>query len=189
MLTSEVGMRPKKPFPPGSAEVLKRALKAARSAAETKRLQAVLMRAISDSSPAEISAITGLSVATVRILHSTFLTKGLSGLQGPGRGGSRRRNLTEDEERAVLAPFVDPAKTGGVIVVRAIHEAYARAVGRSVSPSTVYRLLARHGWRKLTPRSRHPKQNGAAQEAFKKRSQGESTTKSRPQKPKASRSD
>jgi transposase len=182
-------VRPRKPFPPGSAGALQQALKAARSAAETKRLQAVLMRAISDSPPAAIAAVTGLSVATVRILHSTFLTKGLPGLRGPGRGGSRRRNLTADEERAVLAPFVDPAKTGGVIVVHAIHEAYARAVGRPVSPSTVYRLLARHGWRKLTPRSRHPKQNAAAQADFKKRSPNESTPKSRRPKPKTSRSD
>lgn len=174
-------MRPRKPFPLGATEELRKALKVARSAAETKRLQAVLMRSIGDSSPEEIAVVTGLSVTSVRILHSTFRTKGLAGLLGPGRGGARRRNLTQTEEAAVLAPFVDPSKTGGVVIVRAIHEAYAKAVGRPVASSTVYRLLARHGWRKITPRTKHPKQDAAAQAAFKKRSNSESAMKSRRQ--------
>jgi hypothetical protein len=36
-----------------------------------------------------------------------------------------------------------------------------------VARSTVYRLLDRHGWRKVTPRPRHPKADPAAQAAFK----------------------
>jgi transposase len=34
--------------------------------------------------------------------------------------------------------------------------------------STIYRLLERHGWRKVMPRPRHPKADVAAQAAFKK---------------------
>jgi transposase len=182
-------MRPRKQFPHGSVEVLRTALKSARGISEARRIQAVLMRAISDAPPVDIAAVTGLSVATVRILHSTFLTQGLDGLLGPGRGGARRRNLSHQEEAAVLARFLDPAKSGGVVVVRSIHDAYEATIGRSVSSSTVYRLLARHGWRKITPRSRHPKQDAAAQAAFKKRSPQESPKKSSSLKPKASRSD
>lgn len=107
-------MRPRKPFPPESAEILRQALRSAHGAAETKRLQAVLMRALGDSPPGEIAAVTGLSINSVRILHSTFLTKGLAGLLGPGRGGARRRNLPQVEEEAVLAMFIDPAKSGGL---------------------------------------------------------------------------
>jgi transposase len=146
------------------------------------------MRAVSDAPPAEIAAVTGLSVATVRILHSTFLIKGLGGLLGPGRGGARRRNMSHQQEVAVLTRFLDPAKSGGVVVVRSIHDAYEAAIGRPVSSSTVYRLLARHGWRKITPRSRHPKQDAAAQAALKKRSLQESSRKSSSPEPKASRS-
>ena len=166
-------MRPKKPFPPESAAQLKCMLQAANGAAETKRIQAVLMRALGDSSPQDIASVTGLSVNTVRILHSTFLTKGAEGLLGPGRGGARRRNLSRAEEVTVLAAFLNSAKGGGIVVVQAIREAYEKAVGRAVSTSTVYRMLARHGWRKITPRSRHPKQNSAAQAEFKKRSRHE----------------
>jgi hypothetical protein len=34
--------------------------------------------------------------------------------------------------------------------------------------SSIYRLLERHGWRKLVPRPRHPKANPEAQAVFKK---------------------
>jgi hypothetical protein len=37
-----------------------------------------------------------------------------------------------------------------------------------VARSTIYRLLGRHGWRKVVPRPRHPKTDLAAQSAFKK---------------------
>jgi hypothetical protein len=36
--------------------------------------------------------------------------------------------------------------------------------------STTYRLLARHGWRKVQPDTKHPKSDPAAQDEFKKNS-------------------
>jgi hypothetical protein len=41
-----------------------------------------------------------------------------------------------------------------------------KAIGHATSNSTVYNLLARHGWRKLMPRPFHPKRDIAAQNAF-----------------------
>ena len=41
-------------------------------------------------------------------------------------------------------------------------------LGRPVAASVVWRLLARHGWRKVAPDTRHPKSDPAAQEAWKK---------------------
>ena len=46
--------------------------------------------------------------------------------------------------------------------------AYETAIGRPTSNSTIYNLLARHGWRKLMPRPFHPKRDIGAQNAFKK---------------------
>jgi hypothetical protein len=43
-----------------------------------------------------------------------------------------------------------------------------QAIGHRTSNSTIYNLLARHGWRKLMPRPFHPLRNIAAQNAFKK---------------------
>jgi transposase len=129
-----------------------------------------LIRAVSDSPPEEIAAITGLSLHTVRALHCRFLADGVAALEGPGRGGARRRNMSHEEECLLLAGFLDRARTGGIVVVQSIRQDYEKRLGKAVSASTIYRLLARHGWRKVTPRSRHPKQDTAAQAVFKKRS-------------------
>lgn len=47
-------------------------------------------------------------------------------------------------------------------------QAYREHSGKDVARSTIYRLLERHGWRKVVPRPRHPKADQAAQSAFKK---------------------
>ena len=38
-----------------------------------------------------------------------------------------------------------------------IEAAYEKQVGHRISNSQIYRVLYRHGWRKIMPRSRHPK--------------------------------
>jgi transposase len=88
------------------------------------------------------------------------------------RGGRRHQHLTQEQEqeKALLAPFVERAEAGGMLTVADILQAYRERTGRAVARSTVYRLLERHGWRKLVPRSRHPKADVAAQAAFKKTS-------------------
>ena len=78
--------------------------------------------------------------------------------------------MTPEEEAAFLAPFFEQAKHGGILVAAPVKAAYEKALGRKVPDSTVYRLLARHGWRKIAPRPRHPKGDPQAQEAWKKNS-------------------
>jgi DNA-directed RNA polymerase specialized sigma24 family protein len=51
-------------------------LKQAEIFADQRRIQAVLMRALDSSPLNQIAAVTGLSVATVRIQHSRFLREG-----------------------------------------------------------------------------------------------------------------
>jgi len=55
-----------------------------------------------------------------------------------------------------------------MLKVAEIQRAYEQRVGKPVAPSTIYRLLERHGWRKVVPWPRHPKTNRAGQAAFKK---------------------
>ena len=62
----------------------------------------------------------------------------------------------------------EPGRKGKQQLFREIQQAYQDQLGKQVAPSTVYRLLDRHGWRKVVPRPRHPKANVAAQAAFKK---------------------
>ena len=84
------------------------------------------------------------------------------------RGGRRRENLTPAEEVNFLAPFLEKAKEGGILIVGEIKEALDARLGRKVSLASVYNLLHRHNWRKLAPDMRHPKSDVATQDDWKK---------------------
>lgn len=143
-------------------------LKRAGSHAEYRRIQCVLIRATLGSSAAEIAQLLGWSTATVHVLHSRWAQEGDAVFDLRGRGGRRHQYLTPEQEAQLLAPFVARAHAGGMLTVAEIQRAYEQRAGKAVVPSTIYRLLERHGWRKVVPRPRHPKADVAAQAAFKK---------------------
>jgi transposase len=143
-------------------------LKRADSQGEYQRIQCVLIRATLGSTAAQIAQLLGWSTATVHVLHSRWASEGDAVFDVRGRGGRHHQHLSPDEEAALLAPFVERAEAGGMLTVAEIAQAYQKRTGKAVAPSTIYRLLERHGWRKVVPRPRHPKADVAAQAAFKK---------------------
>jgi transposase len=164
-------MRPPKDFPAGTTERMKILLRRAKDVAEQRRIQAVLMRASDALPPEKISALTGLSVHSVRVIHSRFLREGEACLVGrPGRGGRRHCLLSEAQAAALLAAHVPNAAQGGIVVANLFKRDYEKMVGHRVAVSSVYRLLAKAGWRKVTPRPSHPKKDPEAEAAFKKTS-------------------
>jgi transposase len=136
--------------------------------AEYRRLQSVWLRATLHLTPEQIATAVRLKPATVRQLHSAFLRHGGRALLGPGRGGRRHEYLPVAAERELIESFRQQAESGHVPEIREIKAAYEARVGHPVHKTTVYRMLDRHGWRKIVPRPRHPKGNPEAQEAFKK---------------------
>ena len=143
-------------------------LKEADSHSQYQRIQCVLIRATLGSTAAQIAQLLGWSTATVHVMHSRWAKEGDAIFELRGRGGRRHQNLSAEQEAQVLAPFIERAAAGGMLKVAEIQQAYEQQVGKPVAPSTIYRLLDRHGWRKLVPRPRHPKADVAAQAAFKK---------------------
>jgi transposase len=104
-------------------------------------------------------------------LRRQFRASGGQGLDAQEqRGGRRRELMSQQDEIKFLTPWAEQAQDGGVLVVPPIHAALERAVGYKVPKSTVYRMLARHGWRKIAPDTRHPNVDVGAQELFKKTS-------------------
>ena len=93
--------------------------------------------------------------------------------------------MSLDDEKDFLRPFMELAGNSGILEVSGIHKAYEAKTGKKVPLSTVYRLLARHGWRKIAPRPSHPKTDLQAQEAFKKTlpQQSPNYAKKSPRKP------
>jgi len=116
----------------------------------------------------EIALHTGVSPTTVHRVISLYNRLGAAAIETPGKGGRRHQYLTLQEEQAFLTPFFAQAESGQIATVAQIQRAYEAKVGHEVDDSTIYRLLARHGWRKLMPRPRHPQADPQAQEQFKK---------------------
>jgi hypothetical protein len=69
---------------------------------------------------------------------------------------------------AAISLRIPWALRGELATTEEIWRAFEARVGHEVDDSTVYRLLARHAWRKLMPRPRHPQADPRAQEQFKK---------------------
>lgn len=159
----------------------------ARTAAELRAAQSVLFVADHGLSIEQTAARLGCSAPTVSRLRRWLKAKpsGRGGLHERW-GGRRRQNLSLDEETRFLEPFLDQARIGGVVTIGPIWRAYEAKLGRPVPDSTIYRLLWRHGWRKLAPDTHHPKGDSAARAVWKKNSAGGS--KPGASKPKGARS-
>src|SRR5216683_1809033 len=116
----------------------------------------------------EIARHCGVSKATVHAVISSYNRLGVAAVETAGKGGRRSGYLGLEDERAFLTPFFERAERGELATMEEIWRAFEARVGHEVDDSTIYRLLARHGWRKLMPRPRHPQANPQAQEQFKK---------------------
>lgn len=145
----------------------------------------IIYNALVDPRPAEeIAKHCGVSPATVHQVIFAYNRAGVEAVETAGRGGRRSGYLTLEEENLFLAPFFERAKRGEIATVAQIQEALEAQVGRAIDDSTVYRLLHRHGWRKLMPRPRHPQASQQEQEQCKKTSLPKSTRPSLPVPPK-----
>ena len=116
----------------------------------------------------EIARDTAVSVTTVRRLISGYNRLGLAAIETPGRGGRRHECMSLEHERRFLQPFFARAAHGEIATTEEIKLAFEAEIKHEVHPTSIYRLLDRHGWRKLVPRPRHPKANAEEQAAFKK---------------------
>ena len=134
---------------------IKAARKANRDKRIEKRLQVLELR-IEGKNLKDISAATGFAISHISSLIRQYYEEGLEAITGNHYHGNRR-NMSVAEEAALLAQFQKRAEQGQMLNTREIADAYEKAVGHPIGNSQVYRVLRRHGWRKVMPRSKHPK--------------------------------
>ena len=67
------------------------------------------------------------------------------------------RNMSYEEEQFILDQFDEKAEAGQIITVKEIKAAFDEKVGKDTGRGYIYMLLARHKWRKIKPRPKHPK--------------------------------
>lgn len=127
-----------------------------------RRLYVLVMRA-EGKSLEEISEKTGYHISTASKLIARYMRDGINAIAENHYKGNRR-NMSFEEEVAILAPYIERAERGEMVDIKEIAAAYQKAVPHKVSDTQIYYVLHRHGWRKIMPRSRHPKK--ASEEAI-----------------------
>lgn len=156
----------------GGAEWLDRArelVARAETVEQLRQAQAVVLPLEYGLSLEQTARIIGHSVPWTCQLRNRFFAGEIVGDgQRQRRGGRRRQNMSIKQEQEVLAPFIERARKGGILVVGSVKAEIEATLGRKMALSSVYNLLHRHGWRKLAPDKRHPKSDEQAQQEWKK---------------------
>lgn len=120
-----------------------------------KRLNALWLRA-DGLTLEEVARRTGFQRCTVSVLVRKYFQGGSAAIVGNHCGGNRR-NMSVADEAALLEEFQEKAGQGHMLDVRELELAYEQRVGHRIGSGQIYRVLKRHGWRKVMPRSKHPK--------------------------------
>ena len=136
-------------------KAIENARRSTRDKQQDKRLEVLELRC-KGMTQKEIAEKTGFHRSHVSNLLKKYFEEGITSVAEKHYSGNRR-NLSYEEEEAILAPFREKAIKGEMVEISAIETAYRGAVGHSIGGSQIYYVLHRHGWRKVMPRSRHPK--------------------------------
>ena len=156
------------------------AIASARTLEQLRQAQAVVLPLDCGLSLQQTALALGVSAGWACQLRRRFMQGHIAGSEdAPRPGGRKRQNMTVEQEREFLEPFLEQAAQGGVLVVGQIKSALDQRLGRQVALASVYNLLHRHGWRKLAPDKRHPQSDSQAQEEWKKNSQRRSPKSAR----------
>jgi transposase len=164
IIEREVKSMPKtNTFTNAQREEVKEALKEAKNARLSRKLQVLDLGVRGYKNP-EIATITGYSTSRVSALVCIYAKQGIGYFLQENRKSGNRRNMSYDEEAQLLARYEQQAMAGQIVETSEMKKAYEEQAGHRIGGQQIYRVLARHGWRKVMPRSKHPKK--ASEEAI-----------------------
>jgi len=155
-----------------SIEAARRLFKSARTADELRLAQAVLLPLEMGLSLEQTAKIIGRSRGVTCSMRTRFaqISGGARPVPRSKRALRNRAKADLEREKQVLDEVLATAVTGGIVVIPQIKPEVESKLGKTMALSTLYRMLARHGWRKLAPDTEHPQGDPAAREAWKKNS-------------------
>lgn len=123
-----------KPFPDGSVEKLRMALRQARAKGQHQKVLCVWMRAVLHLKSDVIARALDMSGQAVRTIHMDYLREGEAVFARPGKGGRRREHLSVRAEREFLEGLLKETRPANALLeARLVHEAYEKTVGHPVS--------------------------------------------------------
>ncbi|SDY85261.1 winged helix-turn-helix domain-containing protein [Nitrosomonas sp. Nm33] len=145
-------------------------LRTAKTAEELRAAQAVLLPLELGMSLEETAKAIGRSIRWTCSMRTRYCRVARCEEEAPRtkRALRNRAIATLEQEAQILDEVLAGAARGGVVVVPPLKEKIEERLGKRVALSTIYRMLARHGWRKLAPDSAHPQGDAALREDWKK---------------------
>lgn len=148
-------MKMKYSFNQEDYEQIKAARKQNRDKQIDRRLEVLELRC-EGMTQERIAETTGFHRSHVSNLIRKYFEEGIASV-AEKHYGSNHKNLSYAEEAAFLETYQQKAESGQMLSVQEIAVAYEKKVGHKIGNGQIYRVLHRHGWRKLMPRSKHPK--------------------------------
>jgi len=153
-------------------ELARKLLKTARTADDLRLAQSVLLPLELGLSIEQTALAIGRSSGATCTMRTRF-AKVTAGEMVAPRSKRQLRNRAKvnlERERQILDEVLIDAAMGGVIVIPRVKPTIEAKLGKTLALSTLYRMLARHGWRKLAPDTHHPQGDPEAREDWKKNS-------------------
>ena len=125
-----------------------------------KRLQVIILRyeGMNDS---EIAKKLDYHPRYISQLCAEFKKKGLAEYASHKYGGNNQA-VDVSKEKEILESFRIKAQAGQIVTAADIKKAFDEYRGKDTGTGYIYMLLARHDWRMVMPRGKHPK--GASDE-------------------------
>jgi len=153
-------------------EAAKELLHSAKTADELRQAQAVLLPLALGLSMQQTAQAIGRSVGRTCTLRTRFLAirEGRRTVPRSKHDLRNRATVSLEEEARILEQVLTDATEGQVVVVPQIKPLIDERLGTKLSLSSIYRMLYRHGWRKLAPDTTHPQGDAQAREDWKKNS-------------------
>ena len=139
-----------------NVEEIRSRMKQCTDKTEYRRMEAVALRGEGKSNE-EAGKITRYNPDWVSKLVSLYCNQGIEALAIDRRNGGNHRNLSYKQEQEILEGFHETATAGQIITPGEIKKRYDQVLGRETTPTFIYAVLKRHGWRMVMPRARHPK--------------------------------
>jgi len=139
------------------ASEIRNKMRTTKNATACRRMEAVALLG-EGKTPEEVAEIKKYHPKYVRTLGLQYHERGLELFSVDGRRGGNHRVMSDDNAVAFLQQFKDKARKGNILTIEEIAKELDKKTGKKrKSLSTAYSFLHRHDWRKVMPRSRHPK--------------------------------
>jgi len=150
-----------------SSQEIKQFMNTAKTKEEFRRWQSFYLISEKNLRAEEVADIVNVSVKTI-YQWIYYQNKGKDNTMQKQRGGRRKYLMSWQEEEAFLKELTAQSEKGAIVIIKYVKEKVEALLGHKISKDYPYDLLHRHGWRKITPRTKHPKSKFEDREEFKK---------------------